>query len=85
MEGNMSETKLSYSELCRKVDRIYTELVGDDELKHRGLIRRVETLEKFQWKALLWIAGIVGGGTVVLWLLDRIPLITQLFAQLHGR
>lgn len=70
----MSETDHKPCTPCRmeaKIDRIYKEIVGDEEMKRPGLVQRVVCLELYKAKAIRWICYVTGVAAAVLWVLDH--------------
>lgn len=64
-----------FNDLINKVDRIFTCVVGDDEMGNKGLIERMEKIESdLASMKILRDRIIIGGGFVAgaLWLLGQI-------------
>jgi hypothetical protein len=52
-------------ELSHKVDKIYTCLIGDDEMGQKGVVEKIEDMEKeIRTLKLLRDRIIIGGGVV---------------------
>lgn len=54
----------------RKLDEIHAALVGNEALGHEGLVKKVERHDTWINTATVRIAGVIGGGAVVLFLIE---------------
>lgn len=72
MEERLNEVEAKLDSIDDKVSRMYNALVGDDVLKTQGLVSRIERteaavkeLKEFKRKIMYGVAGIVGAGLLI--------------------
>lgn len=64
LEGKMDSVDSRLSKIEDTLNKLYTHIVGDQEFGHKGLIKRVEVLEKSNQQLMEYKNKIIGGSVV---------------------